>query len=524
MKVPKRFFDISYIVLFNKAYYSGVYELSSLNKLDRVVKKLMKLEASSDKFSPVMENLSMIKHSIDMIMNKECSRASIKHSFDGGIYEKYIPVISDFEIEEFSEEDLSGIDSEIDKYDEYVSMIPMLKGVSDCFYDIETGNGKSIDDNIDRLKETIRRSYNVVLESSRDESSGTSLDLASMFGSGTEESAESFKKIATDLTSLYKMGRGLSSGLLSVDDIIYGFMPTRFYMILGESKIGKSSFMINLLNVFCDQDIDGIYKNGKMDMDQRPVHLYITLENLAHETLSRFLVSGEFLKIGIRHKNMYEYFNSLKSEDIEIGIRKMMDTKVGIPIIEYRPGLTVDSSDIESIVRKYYSIYGSRLKSLFVDYVDLFSTLGGKGTDDAATRHSFSREIMGLKNISVAYKIPVITVTQVNRTGYSGKSTVTSVSENIKKIEHSDVIMILNDISDKSTPAGFKKVNVSVERSRYSVTGETYCTYDTIKNSWVDGKLGNIPKNVPNSSGNIISGSASMGFSSLDYDEGLIDV
>lgn len=210
-----------------------------------------------------------------------------------------------------------------------------------------------------------------------------------------------------------------------------GFEPCRLYLIGGTSGVGKSSILVNFLGnaVNLSQPYD------PFENKQREVLLYITCENLIDESIERLYCMLTKTSVEDVKKKYEDPTFTLKTDLERIMKRKSLNV-----IMVYAQPKKTTLNDIEILIDRIQS-RGLKLKGLFLDYLDLIRS--GYLIDNL--RHELGEVSIGLKNLAVTYRIPVITVTQLNRGGYnaSEEPSLTQMSESMQKIDNSDFVLFL---------------------------------------------------------------------------------
>lgn len=239
-----------------------------------------------------------------------------------------------------------------------------------------------------------------------------------------------------------------------------GFEPCRLYLIGGTSGVGKSTILINFIGNAVLQSPK--YKEG----DDRDVLLYITAENLIDESLERLYCMMTGIPVAEVKRKYDDPTFSLKPE-----LHKLMEDKsLNIQIVYVQPKKTT-VRDIEAMVDKVSS-HGKNVKCVYIDYLDLFRS--GHALVDL--RHELGEVAIAMKNLAVTYRIPVITVTQLNRAGYDNKSepSLTQMSESMQKIDNSDFVLFLQNDKDSEfaiptdmgVPKQCKHIKMSILKNR----------------------------------------------------------
>lgn len=215
-----------------------------------------------------------------------------------------------------------------------------------------------------------------------------------------------------------------------------GFEPCRLYLIGGTSGVGKSTILINFIGNAVLQSPK--WKEG-MDRD---VLLYVTAENLIDESLERLYCMMTGTPIAEVKQKYDDPSFSLKPALQEL----MADRSLNIQIVYVQPKKTT-VRDIEAMIDKVSS-HGHNVKGVYIDYLDLIRS----GHSLVDLRHELGEVAIAMKNLAVTYRMPVITVTQLNRAGYDskGEPSLTQMSESMQKIDNSDFVLFLQNHKDAS--------------------------------------------------------------------------
>ena len=200
--------------------------------------------------------------------------------------------------------------------------------------------------------------------------------------------------------------------------------------------------------------------------DIKHVYIYVTMENTADESLMRVyqdvmditeddlltrLKSGE-----LDSRSMKEHINA-----------KILPNSATI-VMKYFPGLTISPVDIMGVVDEVESTYGTgTIAVLFIDYLDLLTT----DSPYDMYRLELAKLVLSLKSMAIQYNIPVATATQLNRTAYRVENAkdlgADQLGESIKKVEHSDMVMVLH----KVTKNGKDKIIGKIAKFRSNRSG-----------------------------------------------------
>lgn len=216
-----------------------------------------------------------------------------------------------------------------------------------------------------------------------------------------------------------------------------GFEKRRLYIFGGETGVGKSVLLQNILTntVKHPKNLSRLIE----DTEKQKVHLFITAENLIDESLIRFYCSST----GKVHKDIVHELKENNAFSIKSEITKILKESNSNILFYYVQSRVATLSDIETLIENVREKYS--LESLFIDYLDLIRS----GTE-TEMRHELGEVTLGFKRFAVNYNIPVITVTQLNRTGYgaNGPATLTSMSESMRKANDADFVAFLQNHKD----------------------------------------------------------------------------
>lgn len=215
-----------------------------------------------------------------------------------------------------------------------------------------------------------------------------------------------------------------------------GFQPGRLYIFSGTSNDGKSALLMNFIRNQLEKPETKVH-----DGDEYDIYLYITLENLIDESLVRLYSS-------VSNKKSRDITGNWENE--QHNVRQMMrekqeKTKSRI-IMEFFPATSISVHDIITLIQQTYEKHGDKghIKGIFVDYLDLIRS----GQKFDLYRLELGQVAIDLKCLAVTMQIPVVTVTQLNRSGYDKgeRMSLGMMSESIKKVEHADFVGLLRSL------------------------------------------------------------------------------
>lgn len=306
--------------------------------------------------------------------------------------------------------------------------------------------------------------------------SATSLDV----------SADSYASMFTTMMDSVEESQILRTGFKQLESMLVtgGFENRRLYLIGGQSGVGKSAMLINLI-------CNAIENNTTEPAGKANTYLYITAENLIDETWIRFyccLFKKTHSKVmdtlrkwktdsGWSRKDdraeAQRYLNDRYEEVRREVADKLKETNANV-IFKYVPSGISTTRDIEAIVDSVSKESGN-LRAVFIDYLDLFSS--GRNLE---LRFELAVITQAFKNIAIDYNTPVITATQLNRDGYNPESSpkLTQMGESMEKVNKSDFVLFLQDAAVKIKTIGditYKLVKMTLLKQRNGRSGDS-CT------------------------------------------------
>ena len=203
-----------------------------------------------------------------------------------------------------------------------------------------------------------------------------------------------FDDIQKHIDDLLTETNHIKTGLDWMDEILQGGFSQEgrsMYIFAGETNVGKSIFLHNMA-------INAMKQNKKvilfsLEMSEQMYNIRIT------STLSQ--IDNKELKSKISEiKKGAEHFRMLRPDS-------------GLIVKEYPPN-TVTPSVLKTYIKQIVSTKKFKPDMIVVDYLNL---LAGDGNNSYEKIKNISEQ---LRALSYEFECPVITATQLNRTGYSG--------------------------------------------------------------------------------------------------------
>jgi len=216
--------------------------------------------------------------------------------------------------------------------------------------------------------------------------------------------------------------------------------------------------MLNIIYNISQDIKKGLHEDGYV--------LYVTLENLALETNQRMLCKHLDLTLP-------DIESIIRTRDCNNVIRTALnDFKESNIVVAYFPSRTYSVTDLYSYVENLNLARGQKPVCIVVDYLDIMKL----PAYHSELRHQLGDITLGLKNLAVMYKIPVLSATQLLKGAYEGKPTLGAIKESSEKIDHADAIGLIHrldsgdDLESHIEQYGFN-VEISFDKSRASANG-----------------------------------------------------
>lgn len=257
---------------------------------------------------------------------------------------------------------------------------------------------------------------------------------------------EVFQTVVSDaLTKLKNRNRIFVTGIRYLNTILApGYMGGRLYTYLAFPGGGKSQILLKAA-----VDIRKYNAGIKCENpDNRPAVLFITMENSIEETVERIfnmLASDD----DIRNYTEKQVCRMLKEQG-ELTLTEKNNIDI---IIKYYPNRAIDTNDLYSIIQDLDDD-NIEVVALILDYLKRI-----RPAEQAASEKEELKNITNeLKTLATAYRIPVITAQQLNRTASAIiDAAIQAKKEDVTKlvgrdgvagaweiIENSDVVIIIN--------------------------------------------------------------------------------
>lgn len=313
------------------------------------------------------------------------------------------------------------------------------------------GNFDCLDDIVNDYESLVRQSYLNVVDSNK----GAYIEACQSLN--LEE--DNYDSVVKMIIKKFERKNITPSGFYVLDNEVLngGFEPSRLYTFIGGSGSGKSTLMCNFITNAATNDSHR-YIMEKVDprSPTKNVYLYITLENTVDESLLRMYQS-------LFDKTVAQAISDLvNGVDIKQKINNLMSATNSVIIMKYYRPRSISCIDLCVFIQEVLDKYGvGSLKGLYLDYLD-------KLRSDTVNKNLEYRLELGfivdsLKAIAIQFGIPIITLSQLNRSAYGVKDSRElgneMVGDSIKKVENSDCICLLqkDKMDDTIVHANFSK-------------------------------------------------------------------
>lgn len=441
-KTPGFYRDITDVLNFYENKESGDIPLALQNKV-KLIKKIIEMKLGGKKTATVIDSLF-------------------------GLSKKY----SDYQsFVESVVEDQVGPETFLD----IVRQVRMRKKIKALFenYDelagvlnvIRDGTFDSLDDLVGTYETTIKLLYQNLMDNQRQMTmeSSSSLDFVN----------DDYDAAVDQIKKKYLDGSRTSTGMKQLDCFFNGgWTPSRMHILAGTSGSGKSTLMTNCIAKSA-QAKNGPPRRNVKDLhnktDIHHVYVYVTMENTADETLMRIYQDVMDMTEDDLLDKLRE--GELNAEIMKDHINTRIKPNCCTIVMKYFPGMTISPVDIMGVIDEIEAEFGKgTIAGVFVDYLDLLIT----DSPYDLYRLELAKITMSLKSIAIQYNIPIITATQLNRPAYRVENAkdlgADNMGESIKKVEHSDVIVLMHKIHREGKDKVIGKiVKFRSGRSGYSI-------------------------------------------------------
>lgn len=208
-----------------------------------------------------------------------------------------------------------------------------------------------------------------------------------------------FEDLGKHIDDLLTETNHISSGLEWVDRLLNGgFLQEgrAMYIFAGETNVGKSIFLHNMAVNIMKQNKKVLLFSLEMSEQMYNIRITSTIAQLDNKTLKNNV------------------------EDIKDGVQKfrMMRPEAGLIVKEYPPN-SITPAVLKTYTKQIISTKKFKPDAIVVDYLNLLTSDGNNSYEKIK---NISEQ---LRALSYEFQCPVITATQLNRSGYSGAGSST---------------------------------------------------------------------------------------------------
>ena len=192
---------------------------------------------------------------------------------------------------------------------------------------------------------------------------------------------------------------GLSTGFDEVDRITSGLVPSDLIIVAGRPSMGKTTFAMNI--------VESITRTNKA-VKGKPVIVF------SLEMSDRALGQRLLAQVGGVDFNAVKMPWTAKEQDWTGITKGVMGSKDNPLYVNDTEGLTVSQMRnlARRLVRKIAKDYPDGLGAIVIDYLQL---MGGSGSSSSTRNDEVSMITRGLKGMAKELNVPVIALSQLNR-------------------------------------------------------------------------------------------------------------
>ena len=386
-----------------------------------------------------------------------------------GKYKEHISYLKELNSEEIIDDDIINFYEKIQKRKKMYEMIFSVNNLGTVIDDIKNENYEDEDEVLTKYERLLDNLHDNLINSKNE-------DLHKQI-SKLNLLEDDFSPVLNKLREVTNTKKSVKTGynILSSKFVSGGFEPDRLYLIGGESGVGKSMLLVNLICNAIKLNIKSIDDDSKVD-----TLLYISAENYLHETFSRFYCCFT----GACHKTLSQELQKNNDEEIKNRINNaLIQNDCNVRFYYYEPDKTT-VNDIEILIKEIINDPKCNLKCVYIDYLDKISSGDFKNTREKSDNNRFEQGMVAkkFKSLSNRYSIPIVTCTQLNRSGYNVDATpdLTQMGESMIKINESDAVIFLQNVSDpiytttdEFGTAQYKKIRITLLKNRNGGISDT---------------------------------------------------
>ena len=261
----------------------------------------------------------------------------------------------------------------------------------------------------------------------------------------------------------------IPTGFKELDKMLDDGLYEGLYVIGAISSLGKTSWLLQVCEQIAQQDQDILYFSLEMSraelMGKSISRLtFLNAKNKGEAKTTRGILSG----------NRWLNYNKSERKLIADSIQDYSTYAEQLYISE---GLgTIGVKQIQEAVKTHIEITGNK-PVVVIDYLQILAPYDMKSSD----KQNIDKAVFELKRISREYKIPVITISSLNRASYNSEINMSAFKESGAVEYSSDVLLGLqfqnqsdnNFDVDKEKAKEKREIEVKILKNRNGATGGT---------------------------------------------------
>ena len=225
----------------------------------------------------------------------------------------------------------------------------------------------------------------------------------------------------------------IATGFKELDSVLDGGLYEGLYSIGALTSLGKTTFTMQLADQVAAAGTDVIIIALEMARNQ------LIAKSISRETLLETIATGGNMKNaktsrGITSGVRYSGYNKEERELIEAAVKRYGQYAAHLYIKEGVGNISVN--EVREIVKQHISLTGNK-PLVVIDYLQILTPADMRASDKQNT----DKAVLELKRISRDYKIPVIAISSLNRTSYSGEINMSAFKESGAIEYGSDVVI-----------------------------------------------------------------------------------
>ena len=424
----KTFFESALLLLFNNKV-EPTFRYPAARDIKYICSDLMKDKHAKKYRFFSKDNVEFLYQLATRCVDRELTEQTENDVLAIEKYSMFIEVVEAAKKKFIKPEQVSEHYKNIRLYKKYIYINNNIEPIQEFINKYKERSFNSVKEVVENYKSKVEGLYKSLTELSDKQSTEMHLNLSNL------TRADSRNNLIGNLVNYFDLSKMFPTGYEELDDALGGGLEsTRLYLLAANPGGGKSAVMLNIAY--------NIAKTLK-ERNSKQYVLYITLENLTSETVARTM-SIHTLK---EYKEIKKIFrNGKKHLEKDAELNEALKDLGKLPLdCFYYPSYSISTGDISSLIQLMIHERGEKPAIVIVDYLDLI-----QNNEEVDIRHKLGQIVAALKNTAVHFQLPVLTATQFVKAAYNSEvPEIGDVSETSKKIEFSDVVILLKNLGDK---------------------------------------------------------------------------